>query len=122
MNRCAFEQIEGLWTCSNCGWIYPLTSDKPPLRPCPQEAAERLGVTVSDAAHYLAALVRWTASGFPTRSPAEVAAIFAEHCGPCDHQVAGRCARCRCRVSASGLPIENKIAMASEHCPFPGKW
>lgn len=108
------------WTCQQCGWVY--RGDKEPIRNCPrspdlQPAADRLGVSLSDAAHYTAALVRWTAAGWPTRPEAEVARIFAEHCQVCADLADGRCAVCRCRVSAGGLAIGNKIAMETEHCP-----
>jgi hypothetical protein len=93
-----------------------------PLRNCPrspdlQPAADRLGVSLSDAANYTAALARWTAAGWPTRTEAEVARIFAEHCQVCGNLVEGRCIVCRCRVSAVGLAIGNKVAMETEHCP-----
>ena len=59
----------------------------------------------------------------PTRSDAEVAAIFATHCQPCEHYdpAAHTCAVCGCRVRADGAALLNKIKMGTEHRP-KGKW
>jgi hypothetical protein len=80
-------------------------------------AAERLGISLSDVGHYAAALARWTVAGFPSRDPATIERIAAEHCASCEANHAGRCGECGCRVSTSGLAVTNKIAMATEHCP-----
>ena len=82
-------------------------------------AAEKLGVSLSDVAHYGRALARWTAAGFPERSDAEVARLVAI-CKACPKYVAGRCSDCRCRVS-EGPAVVNKIRMATENCPKE-KW
>jgi hypothetical protein len=84
-------------------------------------AAERLGVTWEQAAHYATALARWAAAGFPTRPDEEVERIFRECCQPCDQHVDGRCKKCGCCVSAKGMAIRNKLKMATEKCPL-GKW
>ena len=62
-------------------------------------------------------------NGMPTRSDAEVAAIFATHCQPCEHYdpAAQTCAVCGCRVRQSGAALLNKIKMATERCP-KGRW
>jgi len=126
------------WVCE-CGWVYarkgtPVLSEKPP-RNCPREsqagakappidpetlkpAAEKLGISMADIGHWATALARWTAAGFPVRSAEWVAAIHAV-CLPCDQYTAGRCRKCGCRVSASGMAIVNKGAMATEWCE---KW
>ena len=30
---------DGFWQCPDCGWVYPLKSDKPPHRNCPTKKA-----------------------------------------------------------------------------------
>ena len=59
----------------------------------------------------------------PTRSDAEVAAIFATHCRPCEHYdpTAQTCTVCGCHVRQGGAALLNKIKMATERCP-KGKW
>lgn len=86
-----------------------------------KEAAEKLGVTWADARHYAKALVHWGKAGFPVREQSEVERIEREICRPCSDYVKGRCRLCGCRVTASSLPIINKIKMATEHCRR-GKW
>jgi hypothetical protein len=137
---CPLQRSGDVWRCPVCGWSCKATSDRPPHRNCPapssplstphalrptpdvSAAATRLGISLTDVGHYAVALTRWTAAGFPTRTPAEVARIEAEHCRPCTpHYRDGRCTKCGCRVNTSSLAVANKIAMATEHCPA-GKW
>jgi hypothetical protein len=84
-------------------------------------AAEKLGISLSDIGHYAAALARWTAAGFPTRSDEETAAIYEQHCRPCPQNVDDRCRKCGCCVSPSKMALRNKIKMATEHCALR-KW
>lgn len=84
-------------------------------------AAERLGISLFDVAHYTAALAQWTVAGFPAREQEEVSRIERELCRPCEKYVDGRCKTCGCRVTASSLAVVNKIKMATEHCPLE-KW
>lgn len=112
--------------CINCGWKKPERMKGWPRRNCNKSpdltpGAERLGVSLADISHYTQAVARWTAAGFPTREQAEVERIAAELCRPCEHYRDGRCARCGCRVTQSGIPLANKIKMATESCPV-GKW
>ncbi len=83
--------------------------------------AERLGITSEHIANYAKALWRWIKAGFPVRSDDEVAAIYAEHCEPCDELVEGRCRRCGCGVGPEGMAAMNKIRMATENC-LDKKW
>jgi hypothetical protein len=85
--------------------------------------------------HYAQALARWTAAGFPVRSAAEVReclliCIACENFVPnrpectadaCKLKYGGRCRKCGCNVSTSGMAIINKAKMATEHSPL-GKW
>ena len=95
----------------------PLVAREPDFAP----AADRLGISLADAVHYGQALARWTMAGFPVRSAEAVATIYREHCESCDQNRGGRCAQCGCHVATSGLPVANKIAMATERCPEK-KW
>ncbi len=45
MNDCTFQAENAPWTCTDCGWIYPRPSAKPPRRDChksPQGKAGRI--------------------------------------------------------------------------------
>ena len=119
---CLVENIGDEWVCPDCGFRH---RGKRPLRDCPasptlQPAADELGVSLADAAHYTAALARWTAAGWPTRTEAEVARIFLI-CQVCEALRGDRCGECRCRVAVSGMAVANKIKMATEKCAL-GKW
>ena len=72
---------------------------------------------------YLTALRRWVKAGRPTRTDADVEAILAEHCRPCEQYDAQHqaCNECGCRVTAGAVAITNKLRMATETCPL-GKW
>ena len=70
--------------------------------------------------NYFGAVRRWVANGRPTRSKEEVAALFETHCKGCemyDHKKHA-CKSCGCQVAGEGDPLENKLAMATEHCPL----
>jgi len=76
---------------------------------------------------YAAAVLKWTAAGFKVRSEEEVKAIFAQHCGQCEHfrptgqTDVGYCgAGCGCVITPNPS-IRNKIFIATEHCDL-GKW
>jgi hypothetical protein len=72
------------------------------------------------ALNYFGAIRRWVASGRPTRSKEERAKLFEEHCKGCemyDHEKHA-CKSCGCKVSSDADPLENKLAMATEHCPL----
>jgi hypothetical protein len=130
MIDCIFQlNADGKLQCANCGWTYPREpnsdSCKWPRRNCRQSpdlqpAADKLGVSMADVAHYAYAVARWTAAGFPTREPAEVDRIERELCRPCAEYVDGRCKQCGCAVN-KGPAIRNKIAMATENCKL-GEW
>lgn len=69
------------------------------------------------------AVARWIAAGRPTRSEAEVQAIFRTFCSFCylydkRHRA---CRQCGCWVKSEGVAVFNKIAMMTEHCPVE-KW
>ncbi len=112
--------------CLNCGWIKPEKIVGWPRRNCSrspdlQPAAERLGVTLADAAHYFQALARWTAAGFPVREQAEVERIEREICRPCEEYRDGRCAKCSCQVNSTSWALATKLKMKTEVCPL-GYW
>jgi hypothetical protein len=85
------------------------------------EAGERLGIKPKHIYRYGKALIRWSLSGFPTRTDDEVESIYETHCKPCDEFVEGRCRQCGCPVVSEGMILKNKLAMGSEVCPL-GKW
>ena len=87
--------------------------------------------------NYSQAVARWRKAGSPTRTEAEVEAIYADLCCPCtdfdkDHET---CRLCGCRLRPGGKlarllrklvgPVANglmaKIWMKTEHCPRPDK-
>lgn len=72
---------------------------------------------------YTTALARWEAAGRPKRTTDDVKAIYDEHCTPCEHFDPEKqsCRKCGCKVRRSGRAMQNKIAMATEHCPMK-KW
>ena len=76
---------------------------------------------MSDASHYLQALVNWTRANFPVREQAEVERIEKDICRPCEHYNEGRCNKCGCKVTKSSISLFNKIKMKTEVCPV-GKW
>ena len=135
--ECPFEQIALIWWhCSQCNRLY-YGSEKWRWN-CPNapaalerrkrqeaataEAADKLGITPEHVVRYAKALWRWSKAGFPVRTDAEVAAIYAEHCKPCDEMVDGRCDLCGCPVAEKkGMAARNKIAMKTESCPDK-KW
>jgi hypothetical protein len=133
--QCLFSEPEyrrGAWvyTCSQCRRQWRLKTRVDPglahrqctngaHRPPLAEAAGRLGISLSDVAHYGKALFMWGAAGFPERSDEEVARLLAI-CQACEHYTQGRCRKCGCRVSNAPALI-NKIRMATENCPI-GKW
>ena len=41
MTDCQFQRRNTPWTCTECGWIYPRPSAKPPRRNCPVSPAGR---------------------------------------------------------------------------------
>jgi len=80
--------------------------------------------TVSGKAkHYLSAVARWIAAGFPKRSDEEVDRIYAV-CQQCEaFHADGYCRKCGCCLNRSRHAMANKIRMATEHCPLPEpKW
>jgi len=124
------DSAAGLWICTQCGWVYPRNSAKPPRRNCPnapdltpvyEEASHKLGVTLVDVKHYGQAIVTWSKAGWPTRSQEEVERIFRQHCKPCENNIDGRCKLCRCCVNTNRIALRNKIKMATEHCPREDK-
>jgi hypothetical protein len=90
--------------------------------PDPEELeadAERLGWTIEDAKHWLAAIRKWRKAGKPVRSSARVKQILEAHCKPCKHYATewgGRCRLCRCCVNASKMAQFNRLRMANLGC------
>jgi len=71
--------------------------------------------------NYAKSIARWEAAGRPTRSPEEVARLYATCCQHCRHFKATKrsCSICGCRVRADGKAFLNKLAMGTERCPAP---
>lgn len=101
--------------CIACGRKLPTPTAR---RQCRGEAVPSLGGLVVS---YGAAMLRWIAAGRPTRTQAEIDAILADQCGPCEHFRQSSCALCGCRISRSPSAMRNKLAMGTESCPI-GKW
>lgn len=80
----------------------------------------KLGTKVMN---YFGAIRRWVASGRPTRTKEEIQHLFDTHCKGCEmyDAVKHACKSCGCNVSQDGDPLDNKLAMATEHCPL-GRW
>lgn len=71
--------------------------------------------------NYFEAIRKWVAAGRPVRTKEEIATLFAEHCNNgCDRYDKEKhaCKSCGCVVAAEGSPLDNKLAMATEHCPL----
>lgn len=70
--------------------------------------------------NYFGAIRRWVAQGRPRRTPKEIEEIFENHCKGCEmyDQENHACKSCGCAVSKGSEPLENKLAMATEHCPL----
>ena len=118
-------------TCVNCGWIKPVKIKGWPHRNCPQSpdlqpAADMLGVSLADVGHYVHALARWTAAGFPQPLPGRRAICESNECG----EYASLEDRCQCstcsghgkRLTIEGVngPVDLR-QIATLHCPR-GKW
>lgn len=77
----------------------------------------------SQGIHFAGALVKWVASGRPTRSEEEINALL-EICQGCEFYEPEKevCLKCGC---CNGKPDKgkwlNKVAWATEKCPV-GKW
>lgn len=71
---------------------------------------------------YKEALLRWHRAGRPVRSDEEVKDIL-KICQGCDwyDPEAKRCKGCGCHISDGGIPVTNKLKMATESCPHPEK-
>ena len=75
------------------------------------------------AYRYTRALSRWIKAGRPVRSEEEIKKIFETCCKPCEayEALTSSCCCCGCRVNLVKAAPLNKIAMATEECPW-GKW
>jgi hypothetical protein len=79
---------------------------------------------------YATAVAKWTAAGQPNRTDTEVAELL-KICQACPHfircdsgnDIGGKCGLCGCPCNESGSALQNKLRMATEHCPDePAKW
>ena len=115
-----------LFRCS-CGFRCELSADDFPLqcacgkfyRSLPGENA--LPPLSQRLSAWKAAAIHWHDAGKPSRSNAEVDAIFEQACRPCDRFNGKSCTLCGCSVNKSETALRNKIRMATEVCPL-GKW
>lgn len=144
-----FDGKSSSWKCERCGVLLPHRSPvyrqhipRLPKRPCPasdtpearakREAelaeataayVEKIGPSLPvKAAHYAAALLRWSHAGFPVRDDNDVEVIVSI-CGACEkyRQADESCSVCGCQVNYSPWPMVNKARMGGEVCPL-GKW
>lgn len=114
-------QADGRWLhcCANCG--VKSYHRRPHLagRPCAGKLPEGPGAA-RVVLNYSAAMVRWLAAGKPVRSPDEIMNLV-RICQGCDFYIDNACRKCGCKVNASPSGLQNKAAMATEHCPL-AKW
>lgn len=101
------------------------TLDQLKLAPAHRPAAgstSAMPAPVARAAHYTSAVARWIAAGKPRRTQEEIDHLFAV-CQACEHfsQKVSACRLCGCRINRNHRALGNKLAMATEQCPF-GKW
>ena len=69
--------------------------------------------------NFAGAMLRWSASGLPRRTQAEIDERLAI-CRDCPHLVENHCNLCGCPCVESNQLL-NKLALATESCPL-GKW
>ena len=69
--------------------------------------------------NFASAMLRWTSSGMPRRTQAEIDERLAI-CQLCPHFVDNHCRVCGCPCVETNQLI-NKLALATEACPL-GKW
>lgn len=103
-----------LFVCHRCDAVIASRAARP-IRKCPKP------LTLSErAASYAWSTVRWGLALFPARSKEEILRILETYCGPCEFfdPTEGRCRRCGCCASKHKLPLSNKLARATEHCPI----
>lgn len=70
--------------------------------------------------NYFGAIRRWVAHGKPTRSQMEINELFTKNCKNCERYDNEKhaCKNCGCTISNGSDPLENKLAMATAHCPL----
>lgn len=87
---------------------------------CDAETKEHQATFGEKVINYFGAVRRWVAMGRPTRTPEEIEQLFNEHCKGCDmyDKEKHACKSCGCNIAPVGTPLDNKLAMASEHCPL----
>ncbi len=133
--NCRFQLVAGRWVCQNpgCGWSRRDKYGTPPHRKCDAPlapvllaAADRLGLPAQEARRYAAGLLTWAEAGFPESDP-EYRADAEAICRACEWK-AEKAWRCKqkcpdqgCAAKKARLPLEYRLAMATESCPL-GRW
>jgi len=125
---CRFDlNADGLWQCTQCPYIYPIKSAKPPRRNCPQspslvEAAKKLGIPENEIGRYASMLRQWRAENCPVRDEDEVNWIYHTLCKPCESHVngcqLGRCASGACKRRSRSVELTYMLRMATSCCPL----
>jgi rubredoxin len=90
MTDCQFTlNADHLWQCSQCGWVYPRASDKPPRRNCPKapDAPPRQARTRREAV-----LARYDAQQLTEPPRAEIERRL-DVCEACDQYADYECVR-----------------------------
>lgn len=136
----------GVYRCTRCGFITPPIKNSKIHHHCSNPNGTVKDTVapgiVSQAKHYISAVMRWREAGYPVRTDDEVETIFREKCSCCHlySEIKGICthSECGCLVRSPNssklanaaraigvtIPIEamvNKLRMATEHCP-ENKW
>ena len=127
MNTCQFNTTpEGdsfRHICERCG-VSILSASERHFRRCAASTEQPAGL-IARSLSFRRAVARWTAAGFPKRTPEEVANLFAI-CKACPKfkpgktDESGSCSKCGCQLGA-GNAVVNKLLWATEKCPI-GKW
>jgi len=123
MIDCPFQlNADGLWQCTQCPYIYPIRSDKPPRKICPMapsivEAAKKLGIPENETMRYASILHEWQAEGCPIREQEEIDWIHQTLCMPCESYVRfARCKRGTCKNESHSVELKYMLPMATTCC------
>lgn len=87
---------------------------------CNKETREQEAKLGTKLKNYFGAIRKWVAKGKPVRSANEIEKLFEEHCSKCKRYDSKKkvCKNCGCNINTGSVPLANKLAMKTEHCPL----